>query len=142
MRSTLERFAFREVWAKRTKEDFAELDLRIARLAAARDDGDMATVVDHEIALHSWVFELSGHTLLQASWTNFAPLVRLYLSIHQQKFGTHGVFMPENIEYCELAKGSDLSAMLAHVDEHMKLGLEEIIKSVDFQQAAPKAKKK
>ncbi|MEB8389255.1 hypothetical protein OO012_18675 [Rhodobacteraceae bacterium KMM 6894] len=57
---------------------------------------------------------------------------------HCRKYG----FMPEKIEYCELAKGSDLSAVLAHVDEHMKRGVEEIIKSVDFQQAAPKAKKK
>ena len=77
---------------------------------------------------------MSDHSLLQASWASLSPLVRLYLSVHQQKFGTHGVFLSETLEYNELAKGDDREAMLAHVDEHMKLGMEEIIKGIDGKQ--------
>ncbi len=134
MRSTLERFAFREAWSKRTDTDFIELDHRLEDLVSARSAGNQAEVIDREIDFHNWVFEVSDHSLLQASWASLTPLVRLYLSIHQQKFGTHGVFLPETLAYNELAKGDDRDAMLAHVDEHMKLGMEEIIKGIDGKQ--------
>lgn len=131
LRTNLEQFAFRECWPRRTDSALAELKLRLDRLAATRLRHVQAEVIDCEIAFHSWVFEFSDHTLLQESWANIIPLLKLYLSIHAKRFGPEGAFASENEAYYEIAQGDDLNAMLDHVSDHMRLGLNEVIISIN-----------
>jgi len=130
LRTNLEQFAFRECWARRDPGRLAELCARLAALNHARAEGADADVIDCEIAFHSWVFECSDHSLLQACWTNIKPLLKLYLSVHRQRFGPAGVFSKANEDYAVLAQGEDLDAMLEHVGLHMSLGLREVMRSL------------
>ncbi|QIE55092.1 GntR family transcriptional regulator [Pikeienuella piscinae] len=132
MRLTLESFAFRQAWDKRTDADLAEIDARCARLVAAVEGEDRReAILDREVAFHGWVFEMSGHSLLLASWRSLTPLLRFYLSIHQQKFGFHAFFAATAKEYSALARGDDLEAMQRHLRGHLEMGLEKVVRSFD-----------
>lgn len=132
MRLTLESFAFRQAWDKRTRADIAELEARCARLVATVDgEAGRGPMIDREVAFHSWVFEISGHSLLLQSWRSMTPLLRFYLSIHQQKFGFHAFFAATAKEYSALARGDDPEAMQRHLRAHLELGLEKVVRSFD-----------
>ena len=126
MRTTLERFAFEEAWEKRSDNDFAELRRRYASLEASRQAGDYVQSVQGEIAFHSWIYELSGHSILQSHWQRLVPLVQIYMSIHLKRHGVSGVFMAANHEYVRLASEHDLNDMRDHIAEHMQKGLAEV----------------
>lgn len=126
MRTTLEGFAFEEAWEKRSDNDFAELRRRYASLEASRQAGDYVQSVQGEIAFHSWIYELSGHSILQSHWQRLVPLVQIYMSIHQKRHGVSGVFMAANHEYVRLASEHDLNDMRDHIAEHMQKGLAEV----------------
>lgn len=132
MRMNLESFAFRQAWDRRTQADIAELGARCAQLiAAVGGQAPHDSIIDREIAFHGWVFEISGHSLLLSNWRNLTPLLRFYLSIHQQKFGFHEFFARTAKVYNALAGGDDLEAMQRHLQSHLELGLEKVVQSFD-----------
>lgn len=126
MRTTLEGFAFEEAWDKRSESSLADLRRRYKDLDASRQADDYVRSVQGEIAFHSWIYELSGHSILRAHWHRLVPLVQIYMSIHQKRHGVSGVFMAANHEYVELASGNHLPAMRDHIAEHMRKGLAEV----------------
>ena len=126
MRTTLEGFAFEEAWDKRSRSALADLRRRYKDLDASRQAGDYVRSVQGEIAFHSWIYELSGHSILRAHWHRLVPLVQIYMSIHQKRHGVSGVFMAANHEYVELASGTRLSVMRDHIAAHMRKGLAEV----------------
>lgn len=128
MRLALETFAFKEAWTRRTAADFAEIDRRCSALVeAVRVDGKQVALIDLEIAFHSWVFEVAGHSLLKSTWKGLSPLFSLYLSLHQRQFGINQDFIERAIDYCTCAKGDDLEAMLIKVSDHLNLGLNKVV---------------
>jgi len=126
LRTTLERFAFEEAWEKRTDSDLVELRRLYDDLDSARNNQDISRAVTGEIAFHSWVYNLSGHGLLQSHWKKLIPLVQIYMSIHDRQHGISGVFMEANHTYLNLAQGNDLGAMLRHISDHMQKGMDAV----------------
>ena len=127
----MERFAIEESWEKRTDAALDVLKRRLIRLEQARTAKDVSAAVDGEIALHSWIYELSGHSLLKSHWQKLVPLVQIYMSIHNRQHGVTGVFMVANQKYVDLMQGDDRSAILNHIGEHMQKGLDSVYASVE-----------
>jgi hypothetical protein len=52
------------------------------------------------------------------------------MSIHNRQHGVCGVFMDANDNYLNLARGDDLSPVLAHIKDHMQKGMEAVFASL------------
>ena len=130
MRTGLEKFAFTLVWPNRTKESLGNLDARYESLMSIRSNGDQAEAIEREIAFHAWVYEATGNNLLIDHWSRLAQLVRIYMSLHHNLHGFHGVFGEMTTIYRDLANGDDLEAMLAHIDEHMMQGFDSVLRAL------------
>ena len=131
MRTTLERFAFKKAWGKKTDAALEDLRARFDYLEQSRNAQDISAAVNGEIHFHSWVYELSNHSLLQSHWRKLVPLMRIYMSIHNRQHGVCGVFMDANYTYLNLAQGDDLAAVLLHIKDHMQTGLDEVYASLE-----------
>ncbi|MEM6467131.1 MAG: hypothetical protein AAF679_11595, partial [Pseudomonadota bacterium] len=59
-----------------------------------------------------------------------AQLVRIYMSLHHNVHGFHGVFGEMTTAYRDFALGDDLDLMLAHIDEHMMQGLDSVLGAI------------
>lgn len=130
MRTGLEKFAFTLVWPNRTREGLDELDARYDSLMSIRSNGDQAEAIEREIAFHAWVYEATGNSLLIDHWGRLAHLVSIYMSLHHNVHGFHGVFGEMTTCYRDLAMNDDLDAMLAHIDEHMKQGFDSVLRTI------------
>ncbi|WP_419909921.1 GntR family transcriptional regulator [Hoeflea sp.] len=126
LRTALEQFAFRQCWDKRDGGAVADLHNRNALLSKTIDaDADPYEAILAELDLHSWCYELSGHRLLQQSWARMKPNLQFYFAMHQQAHGRKGPLRDAHDTYVGLACGDDLDAMLRHLDDHMRQGLEK-----------------
>ena len=132
MRTALERFAFQLAWDLRTPQALADLQARYDRLVQAQPGHDQATTIECESNFHSWVYELTCHTLLQSHWQRLLPLVQIYMSLHHKIHGSHGEFRHMTSEYVERASTGSLDAMLTHIDEHMRQGLDSVIATMQL----------
>ncbi len=130
MRTELEQFAFRLAWDKRTPEACADLQRRYDALIAVHAQNDQAMAIELETNFHSWIYDVSGHSLLQSHWQRLVPLVQIYLSLHHRMHGAQGEFGHMTTEYLKIATGDDLAAMQVHIGEHMKQGLDMVIAAV------------
>ena len=131
MRTALEKFAFTLAWPLRTREALNDLDARYDRLMSIRATGDQAQAIEREIGFHSWVYETAKHRLLLDHWARLSHLVRIYMSLHHNLHGSHGVFSEMTTRYRDLAHGDRLDAMLSHIDEHMVQGLDSVLKALE-----------
>ncbi len=126
LRTALEQFAFRQCWDKRTPaaiEDLRQRNDALSKTISMGSDPDAA--IQRELDLHSWCYELSGHELLQQSWNRMKPNLQFYFALHQQAHGRTGPLREAHDTYIELACGDDIEAMLGHLDDHMRQGLEK-----------------
>lgn len=130
MRTALEKFAFTLIWPMRTSEALSELDRRHDSLMSSRAAGDQAPTIEREIDFHGWVYETADHRLLLDHWARLSQLVRIYMSLHHNLHGSHGVFREMTTLYRDLAHGESLDAMLAHLDEHMVQGFDSVLKGL------------
>ncbi len=130
IRTALEKFAFTLAWERRSPKALAELKRHYDALLQAHVEGNQAIAIERETAFHSWVYQLTGHSLLQAHWARLVPLVQIYLSLHHRMHGAHGQYRHMTTAYLETAAGDDLEAMLAHIEDHMRQGLAAVISSV------------
>lgn len=127
-RTTLEKFAFRECWSRRTAKDCDDLRGRNDRLVAKVEAGDdPAGAIELELNLHGWAYELSGHRLLREAWTRLHPNLQFYFTVHQQAHQRPGPQKNAHEVYVEFATGDDLDLMLDHIDAHMRQGLERTL---------------
>ena len=126
MRTALEKFAFSLAWPHRNKEALSDLKQRHDALLKIQKSGDQARTIEHEIRFHSWVYEVSEHSLLLEHWKRLATLVRIYMALHHNLHGSHGEYRAMSTQYMQLAHADDLSDMLVHIDEHMKQGLQSV----------------
>ena len=130
IRTALEKFAFTLAWPQRTPDAMADLDRRYDELMSVRATGDQAQAIEREIAFHSWVYEIAEHRLLQDHWARLSKLVRIYMSLHHNLHGSHGVFGEMTTCYRDLAHGESLEAMQSHIDEHMVQGFDSVLKAL------------
>ena len=127
MRTALEQFAFSLAWSERSAEALEDLEARYRALIDVQARQDRAAANERELAFHSWVYELTGHSLLLAHWQRLAPLVQIYMSLHHRTHGAHGEFGHMTTRYLELARGDSLDAMHEHIYLHMKQGLASVM---------------
>ena len=128
LRTMLEKFAFQEAWAKRTPAALQDLSARNTRLIQTIEAAtDALGPIEDELHLHSWCYELSGHQLLLQSWNRLKPNLQFYFAMHQQAHDRKGPKRRSHDLYIKLAGGDDLDAMLGHLEDHMRQGLETTI---------------
>ena len=127
LRANLEAFAFRAAWDRRDKASLADLGDRLRRFHAAIEGGDDALSIRCELDLHSWVFALADHTLLSEFWLRMRPRLQAYFSCHHRANADLMPLKTGNDRYVELANGNDLDAMLRHLDDHMRQGLDQVV---------------
>jgi DNA-binding GntR family transcriptional regulator len=125
MRITLERFAFEQAWPRRDAAFERELHRRNDMLLASIDAGDDAASIRAELDLHGFVYEASGHHLLQRTWASLRGRLQLYWAAHHRAHGIRGPRRDSHDSYVQTALGDDLQAMLDEVSRHMGRGAEQ-----------------
>ncbi|MCP5366441.1 MAG: GntR family transcriptional regulator [Hyphomicrobiales bacterium] len=132
LRTTLEQFAFRLAWDRRTEAARDDLRRRNAALVATVTAGNEPILaIEQEMHLHGWCYELADHSLLMKSWQKIRPNLQFYFTLHQKAHRRHGPLREAHEVYVELACGTDLAAMLAHLEDHMRQGLETTLGFID-----------
>ena len=131
LRTALESFAFERCWSRRTPESLAELTRRNETLIKTIDAGsDTVLAISQELHLHAWCYELSDHRLLQRSWESMRPNLNLYFSLHQRAHDRCGPLRQSHDDYVRLAHGDSLDAMLEHLKDHMRQGLQTTLSTL------------
>lgn len=130
MRTALEKFAFTLVWPLRNPDSLDALDTRYEALMSTRATGDQALAIEREIAFHGWVYETTKHQLLIDHWARLSHLVCMYMSLHHNLHGSHGVFGEMTTRYRDIAHGDSLDAMMSHIDEHMLQGFDSVLRAL------------
>ena len=125
MRITLERFAFEQAWPRRDAAFERELRRRNDALLARIDAGDDAGAILAELDFHGFVYEASGHHLLQRAWASLRGRLQLYWAAHHRAHGIRGPRRDSHDDYVRIALGDDLQAMLDEVSAHMRRGAEQ-----------------
>lgn len=133
MRTALEKFAFTLTWPNRTRAAQDDLEHRYAQLISVQQTGDQARAIEFEIDFHSWVYDHAHHDLLRRHWMRLAALVRIYMAVHHNVHGSHGEFGAMTKRYKQLALGDSLDDVHLHIDEHMKQGLESVLRVIQAQ---------
>jgi DNA-binding GntR family transcriptional regulator len=101
-------------------------------LAATIEKGvDPLGAIEDELNLHSWCYEVSGHQLLLQSWNRMRPNLQFYFAMHQQAHERRGPLRQAHDTYIRLAGGNDLDAMLEHLVDHMRQGLQTTISFIE-----------
>jgi len=133
LRTCLEQMAFKICWPKRSRVALADLHMRNDDLLARISANDACGAITSELRLHSWCYELSGHSLLLQSWERLKPNLQFYFTLHQQAHGREGPQRESHNMYIELAHGDNLEDMLEHLEMHMQQGLTRTLQFVDSQ---------
>ncbi len=126
-RTGLEKMAFQFCWERRDLISLADLQMRNDRLCARIADNDGFGAIMAELHLHSWCYELSGHSLLLQSWERLKPNLQFYFAMHQRAHERSGPLRDSHDEYIRLARGDSLDAMLLHLESHMQQGFENTL---------------
>lgn len=125
IRTELEAFAFRLVWARRGAAFAREMEARHAGLLACVDAGDDSSAIRAELRLHSWVYEAAGHTLLLDVWRGLQGRLQLYWAAHHLAHGRRGPKRDGHVSYVDLALGDSLELMLDEIRRHMVQGFSQ-----------------
>ncbi len=137
LRTALEQLAFRECWDKRDAAACDDLRQRNTELTRVIGEGTAPLLaIELELKLHSWCYELAGHTLLEQSWVRMKSNLQFYFTLHQKAHNRKGPLREAHDIYVECACGADLNAMLEHLEDHMRQGLETTISFLDDDQPA------
>jgi len=130
-RTTLEQFAFRRCWDRRTKNAMQDLHRRHDDLVAIVAQGnDPELAIRSELILHSWCYELADHSLLQKTWEQMKPNLQFYFTHHQKAHRRSGPLREAHDIYVRCATGDSLDAMLDHLEQHMRQGLERTMREL------------
>ncbi|MCR4267568.1 GntR family transcriptional regulator [Nitratireductor sp. ZSWI3] len=122
LRTELEIFAFRQIWDKRDQAYYDELNARHDRLLASIASGDDESSIVDELALHSHVYEASGHSLLLGVWNGLRGKLQLYWAAHHRAHGRRGPLPTGHTKYVEFAQGEDIDLMIEEIRDHMVRG--------------------
>ena len=120
--------ALRLAWSRRDAAFTRELHQRNDALTACIDAGDDEASILAELDLHGYVYEASGHRLLQRTWQSLRGRLQLYWAAHHRAHGTRGPRRDSHDSYVKTALGDNLGAMLEEVSSHMGRGAEQTAK--------------
>lgn len=135
LRTRLEQFAFEECWNKRTPCAIDDLMARHEALVEeVEKDQNPDKAIELELVLHSWCYELSEHMLLQKLWEQMKPNLQFYFTLHQRAHNRPGPLREAHDIYIRCAVGDSLSDMQAHLEQHMRQGLETTIADISLDQ--------
>jgi len=123
LRTALEVFAFEQVWERRDERFRVELRRRNAALIATIDAGDDRASISTELELHGFVYEASGHKLLQRAWHGLRGRLQLYWAAHHRAHGRRGPRRDSHDSYINAALGDDLDALRLEIADHMRRGV-------------------
>lgn len=123
LRTALEIFAFEQVWERRDDRFRRELRRRNDALIATIDAGDDQASISTELELHGFVFEASGHKLLQRAWHGLRGRLQLYWAAHHRAHGRRGPRRDSHDSYIKAAFGDDLGALRLEIADHMRRGV-------------------
>ncbi|MCR9134450.1 MAG: GntR family transcriptional regulator [Alphaproteobacteria bacterium] len=131
LRTALEQFAFQQCWNRRSDEALEDLFQRHRNLIAEVErNSDPQQAIELELVLHSWCYELSGHSLLLKAWDQMKPNLQFYFTLHQKAHNRPGPLREAHDVYVKFASGDDLNAMISHLEQHMRQGLETTMKDI------------
>lgn len=122
MRVNLEIFAFELVWDRRNDTFQDGLISRHMDLTHCIDRGDDIASIDAELRLHGFVYEISGHKILQKMWESIRGRLQLYWAAHHRAHGLRGPRRDGHDSYVENALGQSLDAMRREIRAHMARG--------------------
>jgi len=122
LRTALEIFAFEQIWERRDDRFRAELVRRNEVLIATIDAGDDRASILTELAFHGFVYEASGHRLLQRAWHGLRGRLQLYWAAHHRAHGRRGPRRDSHDSYIAAALGDDIAAMRTELADHMRRG--------------------
>ena len=83
LRQKIEVFALRKAFRKLTDDDVSRLDETVDLLRIACERGDLADVVQHDMALHRCILECTGNSDLLAVWLPIVSRMFLHYSRHR-----------------------------------------------------------
>lgn len=125
MRVNLEIFAFELAWDRRDQAFRDELVSRNNLLSRCIDNRDDVASIEAELKLHSLVYEVCGHRLLQRVWEGVRGRLQLYWAAHHRAHGMQGPKRDGHDIYVTCGLGNDLDAMRSEIRDHMSRGLEK-----------------
>nr|WP_245398721.1 GntR family transcriptional regulator [Oceaniglobus trochenteri] len=123
LRTTLEIFAFELIWDHRDAAFRADLVARHEELQSCIDRQDDEASLLAELALHSLVYESTGHNLLKTVWHSLRGRVQLYWATLHRAHQRQGPKRDAHDDYVAAALGEDFEVMKSVIREHMKQGL-------------------
>lgn len=130
-RISLERFAFTELWSRRTEEDCVDLRSRLQFLTDSCQAQNDRLAIEAEINLHSWCFEVANNSHLSVCWIQLVPLLQYYHHLCHKSHPGCGPISGIHQDYVDLACGEDLSQMLAMVETHIEQGRANILQQLE-----------
>jgi len=122
MRVNLEIFAFELVWEKRDEAFRQGLLSRQAELTRCIDSSDDVASIDAELQLHGFIYEVSGHKILQKTWESIRGRLQLYWAAHHRAHGIRGPRRDGHDSYVANALGESLDVMRTEIRAHMARG--------------------
>jgi DNA-binding GntR family transcriptional regulator len=123
IRTALETFAFELIWDRRDAAFRADMSRRHQVLQAAIDRGDDEASIAAELALHSLVFETTGHKLLISIWDGLKGRLKIYWAAHHRAHDLRGPKRESHDSYIALSLGDSLDAMKDEIRSHMQRGI-------------------
>jgi DNA-binding GntR family transcriptional regulator len=122
VRSVVEEFAIRRTVERIRLDQFEELERLIEQMRAAGHEGDMITLVDHDMAFHHCICQWSGHQSLLRVW------LPLYMQVERFVVMTHPHYFPDlaaiadtHQPILDALRGGDSEAAAARIHEHIML---------------------
>ncbi len=83
MRREIERFALSTIFASLTADDDARWERQLEQLHEACQAGDLAVVIEHDVAFHRSIVERTGSSDLVSIWTPIVVRMLLRYSRHE-----------------------------------------------------------
>jgi DNA-binding GntR family transcriptional regulator len=118
-RGLLEAFALRQMVARDNPEDVARLRSHFDAMLAAAQASDVRLLNQHDRAFHDTLIELSGHSLLQASWQTVSLRVRQVMALRNRQNRDLTRVAYNHIPIIDAIAAHDLDIALRLLDEHI-----------------------
>ena len=131
MRICMEKFAFEQIWARRSNAFKTELMQRNTTLKNAIDQADHVAAIEAELDLHGLSYEHANNRILLNTWTSLRGYLQMYWAAHHRAHKTTGPKRESHDDYVRFALGDSLSAMQEELSNHMRRGLKTTIAFVE-----------
>lgn len=119
LRRRLEAFAVELSLASDRKLLLQRLRADVKALSGAADAGDLATSIDHHLAVHRLFYEMSGHRLLFQMWQEWEGQLRLFLALDHRTFEHLHDLGTDHEQLLKIVASGDMKAIAAELVGHV-----------------------